>query len=1000
MKNIVFVSFACALGLVAARAADGEKVTFVDHVLPVLESACLNCHNPDEAKGGLDLTTYSATMAGGSGGAVVKAGNPDGSRIVTLTAHTEEPVMPPNKPKIADAQIAILKKWVEGGLLETKDSKAKKSTGPMLAATVEVSAGRPKDPAMPEHVLLQPEVVTARANAITSIAASPWAPLVAIAGQKQVLLYESEHLDLVGILAFPEGFPEDISFSANGSLLVAGGGRGGKYGKAVAWDVKTGERVIEVGKEFDTALAADISPDHGRVALGGPGRNLKIYDTRTGEQLHSIKKHPDWLLELEYSPDGVLLASGGRTGDLYVWEAGSGIEFYELKAHQLAVTGISWRSDSNVLAACSEDGQVSTWEMQKGTNLKKWAAHAGGVQDIDFSPDGSKIVTCGRDNRVKIWDLNGALQREITAFSDIVTAVTFTSDGKRVISGDWNGSLVVWNVADGAKVGELISNPPPIAVQQQRAKESIAKLTAQLPTLEQSVQKAAEAVAAARKPVEEANKVLADARKVKADADAVVKGGEQKAGQADAVAKQAEAKLTESRNLLAAGQKALAEKTAAAAEKRRLVGERAAAITRQTAEAATLRQGFAALEQQLQALVGERTKAEQRVKLLKMQVEQLPDNADLKNQLAQATAALGGAAAAVSKAETGRRDAGAKISGLEKAVADAKAQIPQLEMEAKALDLVVANLPKENAATEKTIAAAAVALDSAKKAAAAARAVVDGSKKALAASDAVVVAKEAAAKAVGDRLNQLAQAESAARASQEKAKVDIRFAQYQVDKWAAAEVNLTLHGENEALGNYRERMISLDEKASAALVERDQAKKALAQAEETLVAAKATIEKGSQYIESAKDDVVENGLALFAARTVNGMLVGETSPMPEGVEPIDQSSLKAITGKMPEIQKTINDTFTKVQSTAQEVQKATVTAQETPKVIAERTKLTREKETTVASLLQEKTETQKTLEEQQRKVEALQKKYESMYYRFGQSASPKSSAPAPAPAPK
>lgn len=994
MKNIVIGNFAFALVLAVSHAADGEKVTFVDHVLPVLESACLNCHNPDEAKGGLDLTTYSATMTGGSGGAVVKSGNPDGSRIVTLTAHTEEPVMPPNKPKIADAQIAILKKWVEGGLLETKDSKAKKSTGPMLAATVEVGAGRPKDPAMPEHVLLQPEVVTARGNAITSIAASPWAPLVAIAGQKQVLLYESEHLDLVGILAFPEGFPEDISFSANGSLLVAGGGRGGKYGKAVAWDVKTGERVIEVGKEFDTALAADISPDHGRVALGGPGRNLKIYDTRTGEQLHSIKKHPDWLLELEYSPDGVLLASGGRTGDLYVWEAGSGIEFYELKGHQVAVTGISWRPDSNILAACSEDGQVSTWEMQKGSNLKKWAAHGGGAQDIDFSPDGSKLVTCGRDNRVKIWDLNGALQREIGGFSDIVTSVTFTSDGKRVISGDWNGSLVVWSVADGAKVGELISNPPPIAVQQQRAKDSIAKLTAQLPSLEEAIKNAAGAVAAARKPVDDANKVLADARKVRADADAVAKGAEQRAAQADAVVKQGEAKLTEGRNLLAAGQKALGEKTAAAAEKRRLMNERSAAITRQTGEAAALRQGFAATEQQLQAAVAERAKAEQKVKLLQMQVEQLPDNADLKNQLAQATAALGTAGAVVAKAEAGRRDAGAKVTALEKAVADAKAQIPQLEIEAKALDLVVANLPKENAAIEKSIAATTATLAAAKTAAAAARGVADAAKKALAAADAGVVAKEAAAKAAGDRLNQLAQAESAARSAQEKAKVDIRFAQYQVDKWAAAEVNLTLHGENETLGNYRERMISLDEKANLALAERDQAKKALAQAEQTLVSAKATIEKGSQFIEAAKDDVVENGLALFAARTVNDMLVGESSPMPEGAEPIDPTSLKAITGKMPEIQKTISETFTKVQSTAQEVQKATVTAQETPKVIAERTKLTREKETTVASLLQEKTETQKTLEEQQRKVEALKKKYESMYYRFDQSGAAKSPVPA------
>ncbi|MEM1295595.1 MAG: c-type cytochrome domain-containing protein, partial [Verrucomicrobiota bacterium] len=163
------------LGNIAAQ----EKVTFQDHVMPFLENACLNCHNPDEAKGGLDLTSYAATMAGGSGGDVVQAGNPDGSRLFTLTAHTEEPVMPPNKPKSDGKYLDVLKKWIEGGLLETTNSKAKKSTAPTIASTVEVG-GKPEDPAMPEHLLLEPTVVTPRGNAVTAIAASPWAPLVAI----------------------------------------------------------------------------------------------------------------------------------------------------------------------------------------------------------------------------------------------------------------------------------------------------------------------------------------------------------------------------------------------------------------------------------------------------------------------------------------------------------------------------------------------------------------------------------------------------------------------------------------------------------------------------------------------------------------------------------------------------------------------------------------------------------------------------------------------------
>jgi len=525
----LLASMMAGFGMVSLQAADStEKVTYVDDVFPVLENSCLNCHNPDKAKGGLDLTSYSATMAGGSGGKVVEPGNPGSSRLFTLTSHAEKPHMPPEKPKIDDEHLAILEKWIKGGVLETKGSKAKKTEKMTLAKTVEITGARPENPAMPEHVLLEPEVVTERGNAITALAASPWAPLVAVGGQKQVLLYHTETLELLGVLAFPEGFPESLSFSRNGSLLLVGGGRGGKSGKAVAFDVKTGERVVEVGREYDTALAADISPDHRLVTLGGPGRNIKVYDTQSGEQLHSIKKHPDWLLEVEFSPDGVLFASGGRNGGLYVWESHSGIQFYELKEHQKAVTGISWRADSNVLAACSEDGQISLWEMKSGKQIRKWNAHGGGALAIDFSPDGSRIVSAGRDQRVKVWDLNGKVQQQITGFRDLVTAVTYTHDGEKVISGDWYGQVTVWNAKTGSEIGKLLSNPPPVTVQLKQAQQIARELEKRLPGQQKAASAAEKALAEARKKREAAAKAVAQVKKDRADAEQLAKKGNQR----------------------------------------------------------------------------------------------------------------------------------------------------------------------------------------------------------------------------------------------------------------------------------------------------------------------------------------------------------------------------------------------------------------------------------------------------------------------------------------
>src|SRR6185436_14715620 len=176
-------------------------------------------------------------------------------------------------------------------------------------------------------------------NAVIAMAASPWAPLVAIGGQKQVLLYNTETLERLGVLAFPEGYANVLRFSRNAKLLIAGGGLGGKLGQVVMWDVTTGERIGVVGNEADAVLAADISPDQQFVALGGPNKQVKIYNTKDGRQTGLIKKHTEWVTAIAYSPDGKFLATADRNGGVEVWEAGADPKpFNTLAGHKVACT--------------------------------------------------------------------------------------------------------------------------------------------------------------------------------------------------------------------------------------------------------------------------------------------------------------------------------------------------------------------------------------------------------------------------------------------------------------------------------------------------------------------------------------------------------------------------------------------------------------------------------------------------------------------------------------
>ncbi|MCR9120512.1 MAG: hypothetical protein NXI22_26565, partial [bacterium] len=108
----------------AAFGQNSEKVTYDDHVKPVLRESCFKCHNQNEDKGGLALDTYARLMEGGSSGEVVYAAELDNSRLWHLVNHEDEPAMPPNSPKLAAAKLAVIKKWIDGGALENSGSKA------------------------------------------------------------------------------------------------------------------------------------------------------------------------------------------------------------------------------------------------------------------------------------------------------------------------------------------------------------------------------------------------------------------------------------------------------------------------------------------------------------------------------------------------------------------------------------------------------------------------------------------------------------------------------------------------------------------------------------------------------------------------------------------------------------------------------------------------------------------------------------------------------------
>src|SRR3954466_8682093 len=87
------------------------KISYEEHVAAIFKNRCNGCHNADKQKGGLNLETFSTAMQGGGSGKVVEPGALETSTLFQLVTHQDEPSMPPNAPKIPDAEIEVIKLW-------------------------------------------------------------------------------------------------------------------------------------------------------------------------------------------------------------------------------------------------------------------------------------------------------------------------------------------------------------------------------------------------------------------------------------------------------------------------------------------------------------------------------------------------------------------------------------------------------------------------------------------------------------------------------------------------------------------------------------------------------------------------------------------------------------------------------------------------------------------------------------------------------------------------
>jgi WD40 repeat protein len=305
----------------------------------------------------------------------------------------------------------------------------------------EVSTGR-RFPTVPTHT-----------SAVDSVALSPdgkYAATAARRGDPTARLWDTTTGKLVREFRGSDGGVTSVAFSPDGRLLLTA--HQGDQDGVRLWDVRTGDRVRAFA-EGDAVAQAVLTPDGTGVLAAVVGEKnwrplttVHLWNRETGAESLNLSRDGA-PARVGIAPDGRYLFVAGN--GLGRWDTQTGRERPWKPATPRELCHAVYSPDGRWLALSNDRHQTEIWE----TLAPRWPVLSLEGDCPAFSPDG-RYVALAVQNDIHLVDLSGAgptLKRN--GHSGAVRALTFSADGKRLLSGSADATALVWDVS------ELMSQP-------------------------------------------------------------------------------------------------------------------------------------------------------------------------------------------------------------------------------------------------------------------------------------------------------------------------------------------------------------------------------------------------------------------------------------------------------------------------------------------------------------------------------------------------------------
>ena len=212
---------------------------------------------------------------------------------------------------------------------------------------------------------------------------------------------------------------------------------------------------------------AVFSPD-GKLLATVTYDGTTLWDTRTWRPVAPpLRSRQGGWAWADFNPDGRTLAIAGGRGRVELWDVATRKEIRELTdpaavPGQRALAVVRFSPDGRIIAAGGQQtNHVTLWNAKTGRVIGRplFVRQPGsGAQAIAFTPDSKRIAVPGPTGTVGIWDLaTGRRVGRVAVGRTDVADVLFADGGRTLVASDDGGAVSFVGVATGRRLRPPLS---------------------------------------------------------------------------------------------------------------------------------------------------------------------------------------------------------------------------------------------------------------------------------------------------------------------------------------------------------------------------------------------------------------------------------------------------------------------------------------------------------------------------------------------------------------